>query len=106
MAPRSIEDMDVQSAAKAAGRTPETIRRWVWSGRLKARKQGNKLMVRRSDVERLAGPARQQQLSLREWAALARTALMSSAGPYSSAADLVLGERAGRLGETGRDARR
>jgi excisionase family DNA binding protein len=98
--------MDVQSAAKLAGRTPETIRRWVWSGRLNAHKRGNKLVVRRSDVQRLAGPAQQRQLSLREWAALARTALMTSRGPYSSAADLVLGERAARLGETGGDARR
>jgi excisionase family DNA binding protein len=98
--------MEVKSAARLAGRTPETIRRWVWSGRLKAHKRGNKLVVQRSDVERLAGPARRQDLSLREWAALARTALMSSPGPYSSAADLVLGERAGRLGEAGRDAGR
>lgn len=91
------EELDVQTAARLTGRTAETIRRWVWSGRLKARKRGNKLMVRKSDVERLAGSGRQAALSLQAWAEMARKALEDCRGTHSSAADLVLDERARRL---------
>ncbi len=36
--------LDVRRAAALAGRHPETVRRWVWSGRLAARRQGNRLL--------------------------------------------------------------
>lgn len=46
------ELLSVREAAKTAGRTPETIRRWVWDGKLPAQKLGNQLFVRRADLEK------------------------------------------------------
>jgi excisionase family DNA binding protein len=89
------DELDVRAAAKLAGRTAETIRRWVWSGRLKAHKRGNRLMVRRADVVDLSGGgARVPRLSLEEWARASQAALQETPGPYSSASDLVLTARA------------
>jgi excisionase family DNA binding protein len=90
------DDLDVRAAARLAGRTTETIRRWVWSGRLSARKRGSRLLVSRSDVEALAGP-RKGSLSLREWATLAEAAMRSRRRKGASAADLVTEERIRRL---------
>jgi len=91
------DELDVKAAARLAGRTAETIRRWVWSGRLSARKQGNRLVMARRDVEALAGGGERRPLSLAEWANLAEAALLSRRGPYQSAADLVIEERRRRL---------
>ncbi len=91
--------MDVKAAAKVAGRTAETIRRWVWSGRLSARKRGNRLVVARRDVEALAGGGERRPLSLVEWTRLAEAAIRSRSGPHKSAADLVIEERRRRLEE-------
>ncbi len=92
--------MDVKAAARLAGRTAETIRRWVWSGRLSAQKRGNRLVMARRDVEALAGGER-RPLSLAEWARLAEAAMRGRRGPRKSAADLVLAERRRRLDEVG-----
>jgi excisionase family DNA binding protein len=45
-----IEDklISVREAAKECDRNPETIRRWIWSGKLPAEKLGNQLFVKRS----------------------------------------------------------
>jgi excisionase family DNA binding protein len=45
-----VEDklISVREAAKECGRNPETIRRWIWSGKLPAEKLGNQLFVKRS----------------------------------------------------------
>ncbi len=43
----------VREAARECGRNPETIRRWIWDGKLRARKLGNQLFVDRSDLARL-----------------------------------------------------
>jgi Helix-turn-helix domain len=90
------DDLDVRAAARLAGRTTETIRRWVWSGRLSARKRGSRLVVSRGDVEALAGP-RKGSLSLGEWATLAEAAMRSKGRKGASAADLVIEERIRRL---------
>jgi excisionase family DNA binding protein len=90
------DDLDVRAAARLAGRTTETIRRWVWSGRLSARKRGSRLLVSRDDVEALAG-LRDGSLSLGEWAAQAETAMRSRRRKGISAADLVIEERIRRL---------
>jgi predicted site-specific integrase-resolvase len=37
--------LDVTEAGRRAGREPETIRRWIRAGKLRARKVGNKHMV-------------------------------------------------------------
>jgi hypothetical protein len=99
------EELDVRAAAKLAARTEETIRRWVWSGRLPARKRGNRLVVSRRDVEALTGRGRDLAPSLGEWAKLADAALRSHRGPHRSAADLVLEERQRRLEEVGHPGR-
>ena len=85
------EMVDVRRAALLAGRHPETVRRWVWSGRLSARREGNRLMVARRDVEALAG--REGLPSLAEWAARAQVARAQTKGRGRSASDLVLDDR-------------
>lgn len=71
-----VEMIDVREAAALAGRTPETVRRWVWSGRLACRRSGNRLLIARADVERISAgsvpslPA--PASSLQQWAEEAR----------------------------------
>ncbi|OGO38788.1 MAG: hypothetical protein A2147_10890 [Chloroflexi bacterium RBG_16_57_8] len=50
MASEKEELMSVRDAAKQCGKNAETVRRWVWSGRLPAEKLGNQLFVKRSDL--------------------------------------------------------
>jgi excisionase family DNA binding protein len=50
----AVEEITVQEAARRTGRSPETIRRWIWSGRLPAVKHGNTYYV---DVIHLEGVA-------------------------------------------------
>lgn len=42
--------LPVREAARRCHRTPETIRRWVWDGRLPAEKIGGHLYIRESDL--------------------------------------------------------
>jgi hypothetical protein len=99
--PSSGDELDVKAAAALSGRTAETIRRWVWSGRLSAQKRGNRLVVARADVEALAGRGERRPLSLGEWARLAEAAMRGRRGSHESAADLVIDERRRRLAEVG-----
>lgn len=89
-----VEVLDVREAADYVARTPETVRRWVWSGRLEAVRRGNRLLVRRADLDALTGAAR-PALSLGEWAALLPQATTAAAG---TAADLVVEDRERRAG--------
>jgi excisionase family DNA binding protein len=41
----------VREAALACGRNAETIRRWIWSGKLPAEKMGNQLYIKQSDLD-------------------------------------------------------
>jgi excisionase family DNA binding protein len=43
----------VPEAAKRAGKDPETIRRWIRSGRLRARKIGTQHVIEEEDLEPL-----------------------------------------------------
>ena len=87
-----IGALTIREAADYAGRTPETIRRWVWSGRLTAHKQGNRLVVPRADVEHLAGAIAADTLSA--WRQrLVATKALERVGTRRSAADLVLADR-------------
>ncbi len=48
---RVMEELvSVREAAKESGRNMETVRRWIWSGKLPAQKLGNQLFIRRSDL--------------------------------------------------------
>jgi excisionase family DNA binding protein len=94
----SGDTIDVRGAAALVGRHPETIRRWVWSGRLAARRQGNRLLMARADVEALAASEGRALTSLAAWANRARAARESAGakGSGSSAAELVIEDRAQR----------
>ncbi len=43
--------LTVPEAARRAGRNPETIRRWIRSGRLRARKVGTQHVIEEADLE-------------------------------------------------------
>ncbi len=45
----------VPEAAKLAGKDPETIRRWIRSGRLRARKIGTQHVIEEADLKPLLG---------------------------------------------------
>lgn len=47
--------LTVPEAARRAGRNPETIRRWIWQGRLRATKIGNQHFVEPADLDAAAG---------------------------------------------------
>jgi len=40
----------VREAAIECGRNMETVRRWIWSGKLPAEKLGNQLFIKRNDL--------------------------------------------------------
>ena len=44
------ELISVREAAKECRRNMETIRRWIWGGKLPAEKLGNQLFIKRSDL--------------------------------------------------------
>jgi len=87
--------LDVREAAALLGRHPETIRRWIWSGRLTAARRGNRLVVQRADLEAIAGVA-QGKPTLNEWmdrAGAFRESAIEAHGSRESAADLVIEDR-------------
>jgi len=98
VAQTEVEDadlIDVRGAAALVRRHPETVRRWVWSGRLAARRQGNRLLVARGDVEAIAAREGRPLTSLAAWVERAQAAReRTEAGVFgSSAADLVMEDR-------------
>ena len=48
----------VPEAAKRVGRDPETVRRWIRTGRLRARKIGTQHVIEESDLAPLVDTAR------------------------------------------------
>ena len=42
--------ISVREAAKECGRNMETVRRWIWAGKLPAEKLGNQLFIKRDDL--------------------------------------------------------
>jgi excisionase family DNA binding protein len=105
--PRSASDeLDVVAAAAVAGRSTETVRRWVWSGRLRARKHGNKLLIARSDLDRLLGSSGiAAAMSLADWVAAVESSGLKKGLRGATAADLILEERRLRSLGRGTDAR-
>lgn len=97
--------VDVREAADLVRRTPETVRRWVWSGQLSAVKYGNKLMLRRGDILALSGSEPEGTMSLRQWARDVQ-ARRSGGRAGATARDLVLDDRTARESSEGTDDRR
>jgi excisionase family DNA binding protein len=93
---RNEDLIDVRGAAALVGRHPETIRRWVWSGRLAARREGRRLFIARADLDALAPSQGKTLASLAAWADRARSAREDAGrrGSGSSAAELVIEDRA------------
>jgi len=91
------DELTINAAAALVERSPETVRRWVWSGRLKARKSGRHLLLPRAEVEALRASApSNKRLTLPEWGALAERVLNRRGEGGRSASDLVLEERSRR----------
>jgi excisionase family DNA binding protein len=97
-----VEMVDVREAARLARRTPETIRRWVWTGRISATKSGNRLLVPRAAVASgtEASGVAAAATSLADWVRDVARAFDGEQG--SSAADLVLDDRDARSRRAGR----
>lgn len=89
-----VEMLEIREAAALVQRTPETVRRWVWSGRLPARKSANRLLVARVEVERMVAEA-PRALTLAEWAEQTQ-AVLGPGKAGTTASDLVLADRAAR----------
>ena len=91
-----VEMIDVHEAAALVRRTPETVRRGVWSGRVPAVKKGQKLFVPRRAVLAATGTEipNPDRPTLREWADSIVPSPDST--QRSSARDLVLDDRARR----------
>lgn len=93
------ELVDIRQAASDSGRSAETVRRWIWSGKLAATKRGNRLLIDRAQLERfLRGRLDEAPVALGAWAAEreaeARQPGRSGATAHGSAAALVLELRA------------
>jgi excisionase family DNA binding protein len=58
--------LTVPEAARLIGRNPETIRRWIRSGKLRARKVGTQHVVEETDLAAAAEPSRSLPLP-KEW---------------------------------------
>ena len=47
----NIDDfISVREAARQCGRNMETVRRWIWGGKLPAEKLGNQLFIKKKDL--------------------------------------------------------
>lgn len=53
MANKDRNLLTVRQVAQACGRSPETVRRWIWEGKLPAQKLGNQLFVAAADLTQL-----------------------------------------------------
>jgi excisionase family DNA binding protein len=97
-------EITVREAAQRAHRSEETIRRWIWSGRLPARKHGTSYRIDIAHLDHLAveyepgQPGRDEgESSLTSWLEdLDRWKAGLSARPGASAAGLVIEDRRAR----------
>src|SRR2546428_11899640 len=102
----AADDLDVAAAAALAGRSAETVRRWVWSGRLRAHRRGNKLLIARADLARLLGSSGiVGAMSLSDWVAAVESSGLKKGPRGATAADLVIEDRRRRSQGPGAEAR-
>ncbi len=75
--------ISVKEAARESSRSMETVRRWIWSGKLPAHKLGNQLFIKRSDWEiflRYANTQRDDRLRFIERATALREKIRARTG--------------------------
>lgn len=103
----AVPEVTVREAARRVGRSEETIRRWIWSGRLPAVKRGRgyRIDVRHLEeviVEIEPGAVRhgtKKPLTMLEWleaVAEWKRGFPTPPEPGASAADLVIEDRHAR----------
>ena len=99
------QEITVREAAQRVHRSEETIRRWIWSGRLPAHKRGTSYRIDIAHLDRVAvvsdpaddGHAAGRSKSLGAWLDdLDRWKQGLSAAAGASAADLVIEDRHAR----------
>jgi excisionase family DNA binding protein len=81
--------LTVPEAAKRTGKNPETIRRWIREGKLRARKVGTQHVIEDVDLDRVS---REDELPLPDWWPR-RT---SSGGPIPDVLSLLRQQRSER----------
>ena len=96
--------ISVREAAKECGRNPETVRRWIWSGKLPAEKLGNQLFVRTSSLTSLCREMAIQQKSEPETDFLQRAIalqirLKTRGLETTNGAELIRGTREERMSQ-------
>lgn len=83
--------LSVHEAARECHRNPETIRRWIWEGKLPARKLGRQLFILPADLEAIKplDESSRKEARLR-WLEGVRElhAAVRHAGPFDTLADL------------------
>jgi excisionase family DNA binding protein len=95
--------LTVREAAVLCGKNPETIRRWVWTGKIEAEKVGNQLFIDRSQIDKscIAGSVKKAAKSsnlaefIREAKAL-REKIWKETGTIFDAAKMIEESRASR----------
>jgi len=100
----AAQELTVRQAARQAGRSEETLRRWIWSGRLPAVKRGTSYRIDVVNLERVmielgdgSGQHATKTVSWEEWlAAVGKWKARVKATPGVSAADLVIEDRRAR----------
>ncbi len=102
----AAQELTVREAARMAGRSEETIRRWIWSGRLPAAKKGTSYRIdvvhlQEVIVETQPDPHHQASASnsMLEWldsVAEWKAGLAIKPRPGASAADLIIEDRHAR----------
>ncbi len=83
--------LTVPEAARRVGRNPETIRRWIRSGRLRARKVGTQHVIEEADLELAFGDG-DERLPVPHW--WSRT--MPDGRPMPNVVELIRRSREGR----------
>lgn len=77
--------LTVREVARRCHRSEETIRRWIWSGKLPARKLGNQLFVEEGDVDRIRPELRTSEPRAEYQASAMRRVASGMARPLDSA---------------------
>jgi len=82
--------IDVRQAVVLVGRHPETIRRWIWSGRLAGQRRGRRLFVVTREVRAVAGQDTMSSMSPRLGAFMSRrNTLVCPGGKMDLAMQLI-----------------